>query len=80
MPNSRRYHNRHLSDFLKELDITRCRSIGYLFYFTIGLKSPKSERTSPTLVGGYPPFSAQNYSANSNPMFVTIHFTLIFLF
>ena len=58
MPNSRRYHNRHLSDFLKELDITRCRSIGYLFYFTIGLKSPKSEWTSPTWVDGYPPFSA----------------------
>ena len=32
MPNSRRYHNRHLSDFLKELDITAGHSTG--LYFT----------------------------------------------
>lgn len=32
MPNSRRYHNRHLSDFLKELYITAGHSTG--LYFT----------------------------------------------
>ena len=64
MPNSSRYHNRHLSDFLKELDITAGHSTG--LYFT----SPLDYRVRK--VKGHPPLGwmdilrFQHKTKNSN--------------
>lgn len=56
VPKSHRYRNRHQGDFLKGLDLTGGHSIGFQFYFAIGLQRKESERTSPLWAGGYPPF------------------------
>lgn len=58
VPKSHRYRNRHQGDFLKGLDLTGGRSIGFQFYFAVGLQRKESERTSPLGVSGHPPFAA----------------------
>ena len=44
----------------------------------MGLKRKKSERASPTLVGGYPPFSAEGEDGTRHEREINIsHFSIV---